>query len=305
MNHCEQIAAFIHMNLPESVCRLDEDMKKHTTVKTGGRADLLIEPGNIEELRTLIQYIAREGIPYIVIGQGSNIIVSDQGLRQVVIKMGERLSRCAIEDQKLEAAAGALLADVAQQAQQSGLAGLEFACGIPGSIGGAVFMNAGAYGAEIKDVLTEVLVLTPDGQFRVRQSAELALGYRSSIMQKNGDIILSATFKLRQADKNDIKNTMAELQRKREQSQPLEYPSAGSVFKRPAGYFTGKLIEESNLKGYRIGGAQVSLKHAGFIVNTGDASTSDIRELIAHIQREVKSRFGVDLETEVRFIGEF
>lgn len=305
MSHSEKVANFIQKNLPETEFRFDENMKKHTSFKTGGNADLLIEPGNIPELQKLIKYILEENIPYIIIGQGSNVIVSDQGIRQVVVKIGKRLSRCRIENEKLEAQAGALLADVAQDAQQNGFSGLEFACGIPGSIGGCVFMNAGAYGGEIKDVLQEIMVLNIDGEFIVRKINELELGYRSSVMQSNGDIILSAIFNLAKGDKDEIKNTMDELNSKREQTQPLEYPSAGSIFKRPAGHFSGKLIEESNLKGYQIGGAQVSMKHAGFIVNADNAVTSDIIELIKHIQGEVKRRFGVDLETEVRFIGEF
>jgi UDP-N-acetylmuramate dehydrogenase len=305
MDHSEKAAGFIQLNLAETVFSFHEEMKKHTTFKTGGSADLFIEPGNIPELQKLINYLSKENIPYLIIGQGSNIIVSDQGLRQVVIKVGKRLSRCTIENEKLEAEAGALLADVAKEAQENGLSGLEFACGIPGSIGGGVFMNAGAYGGEIRDVLQEILVLTAGGKLLIRKIDELELGYRTSIMQANGDIVLKATFRLTKGDKDQIKNTMAELNGKREQSQPLEFPSAGSIFKRPAGYFTGKLIEACNLKGYQIGGAQVSTKHAGFIVNTGNATTSDIIELINHIQREVKSRFAVDLETEVRFIGEF
>lgn len=305
MSYSGKVANFIHMNLSDTVFYFHEDMKKHTTFKTGGPADILIEPGNIPELQKLIQYIAKENIPYIIIGQGSNMIVSDRGLRQVVIKIGQRLSRCTIENEKVGVEAGALLTDVAKETQEKGLSGLEFACGIPGSIGGGVFMNAGAYGGEIKDVLQEILVLTRDGEFIIRKIDELELGYRTSIMQTNGDIVLSAAFNLTKGDKDEIKKSMDELNRKREQSQPLEFPSAGSIFKRPAGHFTGKLIEESNLKGYQIGGAQVSMKHAGFIVNAGNATTSDIIALIKHIQREVKGRFNVDLETEVRFIGEF
>ncbi len=304
MSHTEKVANYIQMNLAQTVYYLNEDMKKHTTFKTGGNADLLVEPGNITELKKLMNFISKDNIPYVIIGQGSNIIVSDKGLRQVMIKIGKRLSGCKIENEKLEAEAGALLADVAKEAQENSLSGLEFVYGIPGTIGGGVFMNAGAYGGEIKDVLQEVLVLNSDGEILIRKINELELGYRTSIMQTNGDIILRATFNLTKGDRDEIKKTMDEFNRKREQTQPLEFPSAGSIFKRPAGHFTGKLIEESNLKGYQIGGAQVSMKHAGFIVNTGNATTNDIIKLIKHIQHEVKSRFDVDLETEVRFIGE-
>ncbi|UWG95466.1 UDP-N-acetylmuramate dehydrogenase [Dehalobacter sp. DCM] len=305
MSKIEKLAALIQMNFADTVVHLNEDMKKHTTFKTGGNADCLIEPGNMPELQQLIGYILKENIPFMVIGQGSNIIVSDKGLRGVVIKLGKRLSRCTVHNEILEAEAGALLTDVAEVAQENGLSGLEFACGIPGSIGGGVFMNAGAYGGEIKNVVHAILVLTREGKFLSREAEDLALGYRTSIMQTNGDIVLGATFKLVKGHKDVIKQTMDELNHKREQSQPLALPSAGSVFKRPAGYYTGKLIEESNLKGYQIGGAQVSTQHAGFIVNVGQASTSDIQALIRHIQYEVKRRFGVNLETEVRFVGEF
>lgn len=304
MSHTEKVANYIKDNLPETIFHLNEDMRKHTTFKTGGNADVLVEPGNMSELQKLINYISKENISYIIIGQGSNIIVSDKGLRQGVIKIGKCLSRCKVDNEILEAEAGALLADVAKEAQDYGLSGLEFACGIPGTVGGGVFMNAGAYGGEIKDVLQEILVLTREGEFLNRKVNELELGYRTSIMQTNGDIILRATFKLKKGNRDEIKKTMDELNCKREQTQPLEFPSAGSIFKRPTGHFTGKLIEESNLKGYQIGGAQVSMKHAGFIVNAGNATTSDIHKLIRHIQGEVKSRFDVDLETEVRFIGE-
>ncbi|NLI92994.1 MAG: FAD-binding protein [Peptococcaceae bacterium] len=192
MSYSEKVVYFIQMNLSETVFYFNEDMKKHTTFQTGGNADLLVEPGTIPELQKLINYISKENIPYMIIGQGSNIIVSDKGLRQVVIKIGKRLSRCTIENEKLEAEAGALLADVAKEAQENSLSGLEFASGIPGSIGGGVFMNAGAYGGEIKDVLQEILVLTAGGELLIRKISELELGYRTSMMQTNGDIVLRA-----------------------------------------------------------------------------------------------------------------
>ncbi len=305
MSHTAKVVNFIKMNFAETLFFLNEDMKKHTSFKTGGRADLLIEPGDILELQVLIQYILKENIPFIIIGHGSNIIVSDNGIRQVVIKIGKNLSKCTVENDKLEAEAGALLADVSQEAQKNGLSGFEFACGIPGTIGGAVFMNAGAYGGEIKNILEEVLVLTLEGELVIKKINELELGYRTSIMQTNGDIILKAKFLLKKGNKEEIQKEMDELSRKREETQPLEYPSAGSAFKRPVGHFTGKLIQETNLRGYQIGGAQVSMKHAGFIINAGNATTSDILKLIKHIQSEVKNHFDVDLETEVRFIGEF
>lgn len=304
MDYLQKTADFIQVNLPQTLFSFNEDMRKHTSFQTGGTADLFVEPGTVPELQKLIKYIIKENIPAIIIGQGSNILVSDQGLREAVIKIGGRLSKWTVENNKLEAEAGALLADAAKAAQENGLAGLEFAGGIPGSVGGGVFMNAGAYGSEIKDVLEEIQVLARDGAILTRKVSDLELGYRTSIMQANGDIILKAKFNLKKGHKEEIKKTMDELKRRREQTQPLEYPSAGSIFKRPAGHFTGQLIQEARLKGCQIGGAQVSMKHAGFIVNAGNATTTDILNLIKHIQREVKNNSGVDLETEVRFVGE-
>lgn len=310
MNYKEKVAAFIQANLTETAVYINEDMKKHTSFQTGGSADLFIEPGDIEELQKLIIYLHQEKIPYLIIGQGSNTIVSDRGIREVVLKIGRSLSKCTVDQATLTAEAGALLTDVCQVAQQNSLAGMEFACGIPGTIGGGVFMNAGAYGGEIRDILEEILVLTKDGEFIIRKTGELELGYRRSVMQTNGDLILKAKFRLVKGEqgsdhKEEIQTRMDDLNSRRKQAQPLEYPSAGSIFKRPEGCFTGKLIQDAGLKGLRIGGAQVSEKHAGFIVNRGGASTTDIINLIKHIQGEVKSRFGIDLETEVRFVGDF
>lgn len=306
MSHSEKVAGFIQKHLAQTVFHINEDMKEHTSFKTGGSADILVEPGNVLDLQNLIKYLSKESIPYLVIGQGSNTIVSDRGIREVVIKISSGLSKCIVtEKQTLIAEAGAFLTDVTKEALNHSLSGMEFACGIPGTIGGAVFMNAGAYGGEIKDILEEIFVLTRDGEFVIRRVDVLELGYRKSIMQTNGDLIISAKFRLVKGDQEEIKSKMNELAGKREQTQPLEYPSAGSIFKRPEGHYTGKLIQDAGLKGYQIGGAQVSLKHAGFIINTGNATTEDIINLIQHIQREVKIKFGVDLETEVRFVGEF
>lgn len=305
MKDLDKVRDFIDQHLDNTVYYLNEEMKKHTTFKTGGPADLLVEPQSILETQQLMKFVLKEEIPYIVIGRGSNLLVSDQGIRELVIKIGKNLSQCVVCNENLEAEAGAAIIDVAKEAQKHSLSGLEFASGIPGSVGGAVFMNAGAYDGEIKDILAEVLVLTANGDLLVRKNKELELGYRSSMMQKNGELILKAKFKLQKANKAEIDKKMAELAQRREKSQPLEYPSAGSVFKRPTGHYTGKLIQDANLKGYQIGGAQVSLKHAGFIINTGNATSSDVLNLIKHIQAEVKRQFGVELEPEVRPIGEF
>jgi UDP-N-acetylmuramate dehydrogenase len=305
MEYLNRVIGYINENLVDTVYHLNEDMKKHTTFKTGGTADILVESQNITELQMLMKFVLKEGIPYIIVGRGSNLIVSDKGIRELVIKIDKNLCKCVIDNEKLVAEAGATIIDVSKEAQKNSLSGLEFACGIPGTVGGAVFMNAGAYGGEIKEILEEVLVLTKYGDLIVKKVNELELGYRSSVIQKNGDIILEATFSLSRGNKEDIQNKMNELTCKREESQPLEFPSAGSIFKRPTGHFTGKLIQDANLSGYKIGGAQVSLKHAGFIINVGNATTSDILSLIKHIQTEVKKLFGVELETEVKLIGEF
>ncbi|NLZ93704.1 MAG: UDP-N-acetylmuramate dehydrogenase [Firmicutes bacterium] len=305
MKSLQKVIDFIDNNLNDTAYYLHEDMKKHTTFKTGGPADLLVEPQSISEMQKLMRYVFKKEIPYLVIGQGSNLIVSDKGIRELVVKIGTNLSQCAVNNETIEAEAGATIINVSKEAQKHSLTGLEFACGIPGSVGGAVFMNAGAYDGEIKNILEEVLVLTVNGDLLIRKAKELELGYRTSVMQRNGEIILKAKFKLQKGNKDDISQKMKELTQRREKSQPLEFPSAGSIFKRPEGYYTGKLIEDANLKGYKIGGAQVSPKHAGFIINTGNATSSDILNLIKHIQTEVRNRFGVELETEVRTVGEF
>ncbi|EEG77937.1 UDP-N-acetylmuramate dehydrogenase [Dethiobacter alkaliphilus] len=305
MDFINKVKEFIELNLVDTMYFPDEDMKKHTTFKTGGTADLLVEPQSIDELHKLMKFVLNEEVPYIIIGRGSNLLVSDQGVRELVIRIDKNLSKYETKNETLEVEAGAAIIDVAHFAQRNSLSGLEFASGIPGTVGGAVFMNAGAYGGEVKDVLEEVLVLTTDGHLVVKSVDELGLGYRTSVMQRNGDIVLKAKFKLQKGNQEVIQNEINELKRKREESQPLELPSAGSTFKRPTGYFAGKLIQDAGLKGYRIGGAQVSLKHAGFVVNSGNASSSDIYNLIRHIQAEVKKQFGVTLETEVKLIGEF
>lgn len=305
VNYIEKVIYFIKENLVDTTIYENEDMKKHTTFKTGGTADLMVESNNISELQILMKYILKEKISYIIIGHGSNVIVSDNGIREVVVKIDKNLSEIIIENGTVEAKAGALFADVSKAALKDGLSGLEYACGIPGTIGGAVVMNAGAYGGEIKDNLVEALVLTCDGKITVRKVNELELGYRTSIIQTNGDVVLKAKFKLQKGDEEEIKKAMDDFTNRRKETQPLELPSAGSIFKRPSGHFVGKLIQDANLKGYQVGGAQVSTKHAGFIVNVDKASTSDILNLIGHIQSEINRLYQVELKTEVKAIGEF
>lgn len=304
MNGTERIVNFIKEQMVDAKIYLNEDMKNHTTFKTGGRADLMIAAQSVAALQLLLEFISKEKISYIILGHGSNVLVSDQGIREVVLKIEDNLNGIIVDGEIIIAEAGAMLADVASYALSHGLSGMEFASGIPGTVGGAVVMNAGAYGGEIKDILAEAQVANLEGQLLVRTLNELEMGYRTSNIQKNGHIVVGAKFRLQKGHEKEIKNMMDELTRKRSLSQPLEYPSAGSVFKRPEGYFTGKLIQEAGLQGYQIGGAQVSTKHTGFIVNVNQATTGDVLNLIKHIQNEVKRMHQVELKTEVRVIGE-
>ena len=285
--------------------RKNEPMDRHTTFQTGGPADIFAEPGTEEEIRGLIAEASGNGTPYVVIGHGSNLLVSDSGIRGLVICLGSGFSAVRIDGTMIEAEAGALLSQIAAAALKAGLAGMEFASGIPGSLGGAVIMNAGAYGGEMKDVLTEVRVLEKDGSARWIPAEALELGYRTSNAERNGQIVLGARLCLAEGDPDAIAGKMRDLNGRRKEKQPLEYPSAGSTFKRPEGYFAGKLIEDAGLKGFRVGGAQVSEKHAGFVINRDHAVSGDIARLIREVQERVYENAGVRLETEVRFLGEF
>ena len=285
--------------------KYDEPMKNHTSFKVGGNADIFFEPENIRELVEFIKYVKENNIAYTLLGNGTNMIVSDEGIRGAVIKLGDKISAVEIVEDKLIAQCGAKLPEVAKLAAADSLSGLEFASGIPGSIGGTVAMNAGAYGSEMKDIVEKVEVLDSDLEYKVLQNKEMEFGYRKSIVGKCGYIVLGCTFKLKKANKSDIKMLMDEYTERRQSKQPLNLPSAGSVFKRPEGYYAGKLIEDAGLKGISMGGAQVSEKHCGFIVNKGDATAKDIYNLVKHIQRTVYERFGVKLETEVKLIGKF
>ena len=236
-------------------------------------------------------------------GNGSNLLVKDGGIRGVVIKL-TGLTNLEVKDEEIKADCGVMLKELSDKALENSLTGLEFACGIPGSVGGAVFMNAGAYNGEIKNVIKEAEVITSSGEIITLSKDELELGYRTSKVMKDNSIVINATFKLEKGNKEEIKETIDDLTQKREEKQPLEYPSAGSTFKRPEGYFAGKLIQDSGLKGYSIGGAAVSSKHSGFVINKGNATAKDILDLIAYIQEKVKKQFGVELHTEVRIIGE-
>ena len=281
----------------------NEPMAKHTTFRVGGNADLMFFAESREAVVEALNAAAEMKIPAMVIGNGSNLIVGDRGIRGLVIVLGEDFAQIRVEGNLITAQAGAMLSRVSAAAQEHGLAGLEFASGIPGTLGGGCAMNAGAYGGELKDVLIWADVLL-DGEIRRLSVQEMEMGYRTTLPLKKGGVVLEACFELREDDPEVIHGRMKELNARRRDKQPLNLPSAGSIFKRPTGYFAGGLIEQCGLKGCTIGGAQVSQKHAGFIVNIGGATAKDITGLIAHIQQVVKTETGVDLETEARIIGE-
>lgn len=282
----------------------NEPMSAYTTFKTGGAADLFLEPSSAEEIIFALELLKDGSVPYIIIGKGSNLLVSDDGFRGAVIKLGEKFSAIGLNGTTITAQSGASMASVAALALKNGLTGLEFAAGIPGSVGGGVCMNAGAYGGELKDIIKTVSVLK-DGEIKTLKCEECGFGYRSSRIMREKMIALGAEFELQRGDYSEISAKMKDFAERRISKQPLEYPSAGSTFKRPEGYFAGKLIEDSGLKGFGIGAAQVSEKHCGFIINKGGAASSDIYDLISAVQKKVFDKFGVRLETEVRLVGKF
>ncbi|MCI5699310.1 MAG: UDP-N-acetylmuramate dehydrogenase [Lachnospiraceae bacterium] len=284
----------------------NEPMSKHTTFRVGGPADYYLSPHSTEELKKICRICEENELPYFVIGNGSNLLVSDEGYRGAVIQIYRNMSEIEVEDNtKIRAKAGALLAFVAKTALNHRLTGMEFASGIPGTIGGAVVMNAGAYGGEMKDILEEVTVLTGAGEVKVLPASELELGYRTSIVKKEGYLVLEAVLSLEEGEPAQIQKRMNELKEQRVSKQPLEFPSAGSTFKRPEGYFAGKLIMDAGLAGYQIGGAQVSAKHCGFLINAGNATARDVYRLIRFVQKTVWDKFQVELETEVKMLGRF
>lgn len=285
--------------------KLQEPMSKHTTFRIGGPADFYLCPHSTKEVQQTVQICKEENLPYFILGNGSNLLVSDKGYRGAIIQLWKNFSDISVKDCCITAKAGALLSKVAAEALEEGLTGMEFASGIPGTIGGAVFMNAGAYGGEMKDIIKEVKVLDDQGEIRVLSNEEMKLGYRTSIVKEKGYTVLSAVLQLKKGDVSVIRETMEDLKNRRTSKQPLDMPSAGSTFKRPEGYFAGKLIMDSGLRGFSVGGAQVSEKHCGFVVNKGGATAEDVTALIREVQRRVKEKFGVELETEVRFLGEF
>lgn len=301
MNFYEQL---IQITDKESVL-LDEPMSRHTTFRIGGCADYFVTPNHIEEIQKIIQLCNKEGIPFYILGNGSNLLVSDSGYRGVIIQLYKKMNRIEVYGTVVKAQVGALLSQVAGVALKKELSGFEFAAGIPGTLGGAVVMNAGAYGGEMKDVLKEVTVLTKDGEILVLKKEELELGYRSSILSKENYIAVEVVLELKQGLGVEIKALMDDLKERRITKQPLEYPSAGSTFKRPEGYFAGKLIEDAGLRGFRIGGAQVSEKHCGFVINRGNATAAEVVRLMQEVSDIVEEKFGVPLEPEVKKLGEF
>lgn len=287
----------------ESNVFLEEPMRKHTTFKVGGNAACLVTPETAEDVKCIIKLCRQNHIPYYVMGNGSNLLVSDEGFGGVIVQIYSNMNRCEITEGDIQVQAGALLTKVANQISKAGYTGMEFAVGIPGTIGGAVAMNAGAYGGEIKDVITSALVLTKEGEVIRLNKEELNLAYRTSAVTQQEHIVLEAEFHLVKGNIEEIRSICDRNTKARIQKQPLEYPSAGSTFKRPEGYFAGKLIMDAGLRGFSIGGAQVSEKHCGFVINKGNATAADVMAVITQVQKKVAEEFGVTLETEVKTIG--
>lgn len=284
---------------------LNEPMSKHTTFRIGGPADYFVVPTEAEEVKNVILLCEETDMPYYVIGNGSNLLVADKGFRGVILQIYKAMNQVKTEGNIITAQAGASLAQIAMEALGNELAGFEFAAGIPGTLGGAVRMNAGAYGREIKDILVKAIVLTNKGEVIELSNKEMEFGYRTSVVERTGYTVLAAELKLHPGCREEIKAVMNDLREKRVSKQPLEFPSAGSTFKRPEGHFAGKLIQDAGLKGFQIGGAKVSEKHSGFVINTGNATAADVIELMRQVNEKVTAGFGVSLEPEVRRIGEF
>lgn len=284
---------------------IEEPMKKHTTFRIGGPAEYLILPQTAEEIADVVKLCRQEEIPWYIVGNGSNLLVADEGVRGVVIQLLRNFNQIQVEGCQIRMQAGAQNAAVAKRALDASLTGFEFAAGIPGTIGGAVVMNAGAYGGEMKDILKEVTVLDQNGMIRTIPAKELELGYRTSIIARKGYVVLEAVIVLKTGDPKEIKAAIDDLKEKRVTKQPLEYPSAGSTFKRPEGYFAGKLIMDAGLRGFSVGGAQISEKHCGFVINKGNATAKDVTELMDETKKIVMEKFGVALEPEVKRLGQF
>lgn len=299
------IYQFIRAHVEEQDILLEEPMCKHTTFRVGGTAQCLIRISSRDQLVVLIPYLKKVDIPYFILGNGSNLLVGDKGYDGIVLQIGSRFSGISLEGTYIRVQSGALLSQTAAFALENSLTGLEFASGIPGTVGGGVVMNAGAYEGEMSQVVEQVTVMNEQGEIMELNKETMEFGYRTSIIKNRPFIVLEVLMRLEAGQKDQIRTKMEELSRRRREKQPLEYASAGSTFKRPEGHFAGKLIMEAGMRGYSIGGAQVSEKHCGFIINTGRASAADVAEVIREVQDRVKERFGVTLEREVIYLGEF
>lgn len=297
------IKELLTAQLSAHTVKINEEMKKHTTFRIGGPASVFVEIENEQDLVAAVRICRREEAPFFILGNGSNLLVSDAGYDGVVLHIGSGMRQILVDGTKIEAKAGAMLSQVAHAALEHSLTGMEFAAGIPGSLGGACMMNAGAYGGEMSQILTSVRALSPAGEIVELSAAQLDLGYRHSMMMEKSYIVLSATIHLEKGDKMAIKARMDELKEQRISKQPLDMPSAGSTFKRPEGAFAGKLIMDAGLRGYRVGDAMVSEKHCGFVVNAGHATAADVCQLIADVHRIVEEKFDKKLEPEIRFLG--
>ncbi len=299
----ETVVKALERFLPAENIHIKEPMSKHTTFRIGGEADCLLQIETWEQLKRVQGYLQQLEIPYFVLGNGSNLLVSDEGFAGVILEIADKMSDIRVEGECIIAQAGALMSKIARVAYENSLTGFEFAAGIPGTIGGGVVMNAGAYGGELKQVVTMVQVLDKDGNLLELDNATMEFGYRTSIIKKQPFIVTEIRIRLEAGDKAQIRATMDDLAAKRREKQPLEYPSAGSTFKRPQGHFAGKLIMDAGLRGYRVGDAQVAEKHCGFVINRGEATAAEVKQLMRHVQSEVKKQFGVELEPEVIFLG--
>lgn len=285
--------------------RINEPMNRHTTFRIGGPADYFLLPSSSEEVKGILEICKEESLQYFILGNGSNLLVSDEGYRGVIIQLYRNYDGLTVEGTEIRAGAGVLLSQIAAAARNESLTGFEFAGGIPGTLGGAVVMNAGAYGGELKDVLKEAVVMDREGNIFTVPVEKLAMGYRTSLVKTAGYLVLEVVISLKKGSQEEIRDTMKDLADRRISKQPLEYPSAGSTFKRPEGYFAGKLIMDAGLRGYQVGGAQVSEKHCGFVINKGNATAADVCRLMADVQAKVQEQFGVTLEPEVKFLGDF
>lgn len=299
------ILQYISSVVPKENIYENEPMKTRTTFRVGGEAKLLVEISSADELTKLIPYLIRMGEPYYVKGNGSNLLVGDKGYNGVILEIASKMNSIKVDGTKITASAGVLMSQIAKAALENSLTGFEFASGIPGTIGGGVVMNAGAYDGELKDVVTSVTVCDPDGEIYTLDNKDMEFGYRTSAIKKRPFTVLEVTIELSSGNHDDIRNKMSELNEKRRTKQPLEYPSAGSTFKRPTGYFAGKLIMDAGLRGFSIGGAAVSEKHCGFVINKGGATAADVYEVIVEVQERVKDKFDVILEPEIVFLGTF